>query len=266
MKRDEDERPEVLFGLHTVVEALEAGKRTIDRVLVSRESGGHNLGRLLRAARTAGVPVTHLPKELLARKTGSRAVHQGVAALVAPVAYADAEELCATAAGEPTALLVALDGIEDPRNLGAVIRTAAAAGAHGILLSTEETVGITPAVSKTAAGALERVPVAREPKLGRRLVSLKALGFRIVALDARSERRWDAEAYLGRIVLMAGGEGRGLRRGLLDAADARVALPLARGVESLNVSVAVGAVLYEVVRQRGHPEKSEFSIRRLERP
>ncbi len=97
-------------------------------------------------------------------------------------------------------------------------------------------------------------------------MSLKALGFRIVALDARSERRWDAEAYLGRIVLMAGGEGRGLRRGLLDAADARVALPLARGVESLNVSVAVGAVLYEVVRQRGHPEKSEFSIRRLERP
>jgi len=255
MKREEeDERPEVLFGVHPVLEALEAGVRSIDRVLVSRESGGRHLGRLLRAARAAGVPVTHLPKEVLARKAGSRAIHQGVAALVSPVAYADPAALCAAAAREAAGLLVVLDGIEDPRNLGAVIRTAAAAGAHGILLGTEETVGITPAVAKTAAGALERLPVAREPKLGSRLAALKAGGFRIVALDGRSERSWDEESYGGPVVLVAGGEGRGLRRGLLEAADARVALPLAGGVESLNVSVAVGAVLYEVVRQRGIPE------------
>jgi len=266
VKREDEERPEVLFGLHAVVEALEAGKRTIDRVLVSRESGGHNLGRLLRAARAAGVPVTHLPKEVLARKTGSRAVHQGVAALVAPVAYADVDHVCAEAGLAAAGLLVVVDGIEDPRNLGAVIRTAAAAGAHGVLLGTEETVGITPAVAKTAAGALERIPIAREPKLGRRLLSLKSRGFRVVALDPRSERLWDAESYRGRIVVVAGGEARGLRRGLLEAADARVALPLAGGIESLNVSVAVGAVLYEVVRQRGRPEKSEIPVRLLERP
>ena len=266
MKREDEERPEVLFGLHAVVEALEAGKRTIDRVLVSRESGGHNLGRLLRAARAAGVPVTHLPKEVLARKTGSRAVHQGVAALVAPVAYADVDHVCAEAGLAAAGLLVVVDGIEDPRNLGAVIRTAAAAGAHGVLLGTEETVGITPAVAKTAAGALERIPIAREPKLGRRLLSLKSRGFRVVALDPRSERLWDAESYRGRIVVVAGGEARGLRRGLLEAADARVALPLAGGIESLNVSVAVGAVLSEVVRQRGRPEKSEIPVRLLERP
>jgi 23S rRNA (guanosine2251-2'-O)-methyltransferase len=266
VKRDDDERPEVLFGLHAVVAALEAGTRTIDRVLVARESGGHNLGRLLRAARAAGVPVTHLPREILARKIGAHAVHQGVAALVAPIAYADADELCAATALEAAGLLVALDGVADPRNLGAVIRTAAAAGAHGILLGTEETVGITPAVAKTAAGALESIPVAREPKLGRRLESLKSRGFRVVALDARSDRPWDAEVYRGRVVVVAGGEGRGLRRGLLEIADARVALPLARGVESLNVSVAVAAVLYEVVRQRRMPEKSEIPVRRLERP
>jgi len=265
VKREDEDKPEVLFGLHAVVEALEAGKRTIDRVLVSRESGGHNLGRLLRAARAAGVPVTHLPKDVLARKTGSRATHQGVAAWVAPVAYADPDELCAAACLDPRGLLVALEGIEDPRNLGAVIRTAAAAGAHGVLLGTEETVGLTPAVAKTAAGALERIPIAREPKLGRRLEALKSRDFRVVALDPRSERLWDAESYGGRVVVVAGGEARGLRRGLLEVADARVALPLARGVESLNVSVAVGAVLYEVVRQRGRPEKSEIPIRRLER-
>lgn len=266
MKREDEVRPEVLFGLHAVVEALEAGKRTIDRVLVSREGGGHNLGRLLRAARAAGIPVTHLPKEVLAHRTGSRAIHQGVAALVSPVAYADVEELCAAASLEPAGLLVALDGIEDPRNLGAVIRTAAAAGAHGVLLGTEETVGITTAVAKTAAGAVERIPIAREPKFGRRLLGLKSRGFRVVALDSRSERLWDAESYRGRVALVAGGEARGLRRGLLEVADARVALPLSRGIESLNVSVAIGAVLYEVVRQRGRPEKWEIPVRRLERP
>jgi 23S rRNA (guanosine2251-2'-O)-methyltransferase len=255
VKREDDERPEVLFGVHPVLEALVAGRRTIDRVLVARESGGHNLGKLLRAARAAGVPVTYLPREVLARKTGSRAVHQGVAALVAPVAYANADELCEAAALDASGLVVVLDGIEDPRNLGAVIRTAAAAGAHGVLLGMDETVGVTPAVAKTAAGALERIPVAREPRLARRLDVLKARGFRVIALDGRSERRWDAESYAGRVAVVAGGESKGLKRGLLAAADAVVALPLARGVESLNVSVAVGAVLYEVVRQRGNPGK-----------
>lgn len=251
MRRTDEERAEILFGVHPVMEAIEAGRRTIDRVLVAREAGGHNLGRLLRAARAAGVPVTHLPREVLARKAGAKAVHQGVAALVAPVAYALVDEVCLTAAGARAGLLVVLDGIEDPRNLGAVLRTAAAAGGHGVILGIDETVGITPAVAKTAAGALERIPVAREPKLARRLTALKSGGFRVVALDGRSERRWDAEDYSGPVALLAGGEGRGLKRGLLGVADAVVALPLARGVESLNVSVAVGAVLYEIVRQRG---------------
>jgi len=266
VKRPDDERQEVLFGLHPVLEAIESGKRSIDRLLVAREGGGHNLGRLLRAARQAGVPVTHLPREILAKKAGARAVHQGVAALVSPVAYASPEDLCAAARAVRDGLLVVLDGIEDPRNLGAVIRTAAAAGAHGVLLGTEDTVGVTPAAAKTAAGALERIQVAREPKLGRRLTELQAVGFRVIALDARGGVAWDRVSYLGPIVLVAGGEGRGLRRGLLESADARVALPLAGGVESLNVSVAVAVVLYEAVRQRRNPEKSEISDQRLERP
>ncbi len=265
MSGRDDERAEVLFGLHPVIEALETRRRAIDRVLVARESEGRNLGRLLRAARAAGVPITHLPKDALARKTGKRSVHQGVAALIAPVAYADAEDICAAAARSSAGLIVVLDGIEDPRNLGAVIRTAAAASAHGVLLGAEDTVGLTPAVAKTAAGALERLPVAREPRLGRRLAALRAEGFRVVALDPRSDRPWSAENYRRNVVLLAGGEGRGLRRSLAEAADARVSLPLATGVESLNVSVAVGAVLYEAVRQRRYPEKSEKPTQRLER-
>jgi 23S rRNA (guanosine2251-2'-O)-methyltransferase len=245
-----EERAETLFGLHPVLDAIEAGRRTVDRVLVAREGGGKNLGRLLRAARAAGVPVTYLPKDVLAKKIGARAAHQGVAALVTPVAYADPEEICRAAAARPAGLLLMLDGIEDPRNLGAIVRTAAAAGVDGILLGTEDTVGITPAVAKTAAGALERVPIAREGHPGRRLGALKKLGFRVVALDPKGAARWIAPNYARPVILVAGGEGRGLRRGLLDVADDRVALPLAAGTESLNVSVAVGAVLYEAVRQR----------------
>jgi 23S rRNA (guanosine2251-2'-O)-methyltransferase len=266
LNREDDDRSEVLFGLHPVLEAIESGKRTIDRVLVAREGGGHNLGRLLRAAREAGIPVTHLPKEILAKKAGRRSVHQGVAALVSPVPYRSSDELCSEAARGGSGLLIALDGVQDPRNLGAVIRTAAAAGAHGVLLGTEDTVGITSATAKTAAGALERIGVAREPKMGRRLDDLKARGFQVVGLDVRGGIRWDRVSYRGPVVLVAGGESRGLRRGLLEAADARVALPVAPGVESLNVSVAVGVVLYEVVRQRANPEKSEISDQRLERP
>jgi 23S rRNA (guanosine2251-2'-O)-methyltransferase len=266
MKSHEDDRPETLFGLHPILEAIESGRRAIDRVLVAREGGGHNLGRLLRAAREAGIPVTHVPRDVLAKKVGRRAVHQGVAALVSPVAYRDPDEICEAAARTKDGLIVVLDGIEDPRNLGAVIRTAAAVGAHGILLGTEDTVGITPAAAKTAAGALEQIGVAREPKLGKRLSAIKARGFTVAALDLRGATRWDAISYRGPMVVMAGGEGRGLRRGLLEAADYRVALPVAGGVESLNVSVAVAVVLYEAIRQRANPEKSEISEQRLEAP
>lgn len=266
MNREDDERSEVLFGLHPVVEAIESGKRTIDRVLVAREGGGHSLGRLLRAAREAGIPVTHLPKAVLAKKTGRPAVHQSVAALVSPVAYRSAGDLCDIAIRARDGLLVVLDGIEDPRNLGAVLRTAAATGAHGVLLGTEDTVGITPATAKTAAGALEHIGVGREPKLGRRLDDLKGHGFQVIALDVRGDVRWDSVSYRGPVVLVAGGESRGLRRSLLEAANSRVALPVAAGVNSLNVSVAIGAVLYEAIRQRANPEKLEISGQRLERP
>lgn len=250
MKHADGPAADSLYGLHPVLDAIEGGKRRVDRVLVSRERGGRNLGRLLRAARQAGVPVTYLPREVLARKAGARAVHQGVVAIVAAVPYAEADALCRDAAADPRGLLLLLDGVEDPRNLGAIARTAAAVGASGVLLAKERTVGVTPAAAKTAAGALERMPVAREPRMGARIGQLRGAGFRIVALDPRAPTSWDRATYEGRLAVVAGGEGAGLRRGLLEAADLRVAIPLAPGVESLNVSVAVGVLLYEIARQR----------------
>ncbi len=241
---------EILFGLHPILEAIESGRRTIERILVAREGGGAGLGRLLRLAREGGVPVTHVPREALARKAGRGAVHQGVAAIVSAMPYADAEALCREAVGDPEALLVVLEGVEDPRNLGAVVRTAAAAGASGVLVPAERSVGLTPAVAKASAGALERIGVAREPRLRRRLESLREAGFRLLALESSGDRSWDRLDLSGRNVVVAGGEGRGLRPELGALCSHRISIPLERGVESLNVSVAVAVVLYEIVRQR----------------
>ncbi len=245
-----EDRAEVLYGLHPVLEALESGRRSVDRILVAREGGGAGLGRLLRLAREAGVPISHLPRAALAMKVGARAVHQGVAAIVSAVPYADPDEVCGWAAAREDGLLVLLDGVEDPHNLGAVVRTAAAAGAVGVLVGGEGTVGLTPAVAKVSAGAVERIPVAREPKPGRRLTWLKAKGFRVLALDPGGPEPWDAVDLAGRIALVVGAEGKGLRRGLLEAADLRVSIPLGGGVESLNLSVAVAVLLFEAARQR----------------
>ena len=249
MRAPAEARREMIFGVHPVLEALESGRRDVERVLVVREQAGHGIGRVLRAAREAGVPVTHLPREVLVRKAGARAVHQGVAAVVSPVAYADPDEICRHAAGSGETVLV-VDGVEDPGNLGALVRSAAAAGVAGVLLGTEETAGITPVAAKASAGAVERVPIAREGHLRRRLLWLKERGFRVVALDARGATPWDRADLEGSLAIVVGGEGTGIRRGILQVADDRVAIPLARGVESLNVSVAAAVLLFEAVRRR----------------
>lgn len=249
--REDGDRAELIYGVHPILEALESGRRAIDRILVAREGGSRGLGLLLRSAREAGVPVTHVPREVLGRRAGARAIHQGVAAVVSAVPYVDAEEMCSRVASMPDGLLVALDGVEDPRNLGAVLRTAAAAGAGGVLLAADSTVGLTPAAAKTSAGAVERIPVAREGHFRRRLDSLRAAGVRVLGLTASSGVPWDRLPTIsGPVAIVAGGEERGLRRGTAEACTERVTIPLAKGVESLNVSVAVAVILFEVVRRR----------------
>jgi 23S rRNA (guanosine2251-2'-O)-methyltransferase len=231
-----------------VTEVLRARLRQVERVWVAddRRAG---IGRLLRIAREAGVPVTHLPRRLLAQKVGHEAAHQGIAASVAPIAYADPAEVCRralTGAG----LLVLLDGVSDPRNLGAALRTCAAAGVDGVLLGGEGTAGLGPAAIKASAGAVERLPVAREPRPAARLEELAGASFAVVALDPRGPTPWDALDLRGRVVLVAGGESRGVRPGLLRVCNARVAIPVAPAVDSLNVAVALGVLLFEAVRQR----------------
>jgi 23S rRNA (guanosine2251-2'-O)-methyltransferase len=242
-------RPDVVYGIHPVLEALRASARRVERVFVARERRA-GLGQLLRLAREAGVPISHLDRETLARKVGARAVHQGVAAAVAPFDYADAEALCRSATGSPQATLVLVDRVVDPRNLGSIVRTAAGGGASGLLVATGGAAGLTPAAMKTAAGAAERLPVAREARPRQRIEALHQGGFRSVVLDPRGEIPWDRAELKGRLLIVAGGEGRGVRPGIAAACHQRVRIPLAAGVESLNVAVAVGVLLFEACRQR----------------
>jgi 23S rRNA (guanosine2251-2'-O)-methyltransferase len=239
----------VVYGVHPVTELLSSRSRDVERIFVVQ--GRHaRLGGLLRLARERGVPVTHVAREALVRKVGRGAVHQGVAARVASWSYASADDLCTTAAGDPGALLVLVDRVTDPRNLGAILRTAAGAGVRGVLLAADDTVGLTPLAVKASAGAVESVLVAREPKPGRRLAALRAQGFRIVGLDAAGQPVWEGEPLTGRIVFVAGGEQAGPSAAVARACDRWIAVPLAPGVESLNVAVALGVLLFEAVRQR----------------
>lgn len=238
---------ELVFGVHPVTELLESRGAEVDRIYVVR--GRHTkLGRLLRSARQLGVPVTHLERDVLARKVGRQAVHQGVAARMAARSYLPVETLI-EAAGE-SEILVLVDRVTDPRNLGAILRTSAAAGVGGVLLSAADTVGLTPVAVKASAGTAARLKVAREARPGRRLESLATEGFEALALDARGESLWEAEIPPGRCIFVAGGEEAGASEGVLRRCSRRLAVPLAAGVESLNVAVALGVLLFEARRRR----------------
>ena len=246
--RDAEER--FVYGVHPVLEALAADPALVERILVAREHGART-GRLFREARDRGVPVSHVERDVLRRKAGAAAVHQGVAAVLAAAPYSRPGEVLdrgrdAGAAG----LLLAVEGVDDPRNLGAILRSAWAAGAQGALLGTERTVGLTPACVKTSAGAAVRLPVARAPRLAESLRQLVAEGWNVVALVARGGAPPEAVPGLGPVAIVAGGEERGLRAGILAACPQKVTIPMAAAAESLNVAVAVGVVLFEILRQR----------------
>jgi len=244
---------QTVYGIHPVLELLDQRAESVHRLLVTRQTG-RSVGRIIRVARDAGIPVTHLPPKLLARKVGPRAVHQGVAAEVATLPYADAGELLNQAAARADSALILLDRVVDPGNLGSVIRTAAAAGVCGVLLASDGTVGLTSAVAKSSAGAVERLPVARVARPARWIAEAADRGFRTLLLDPRGGVPWDRADLGGRILIVAGGEQRGVRPGVSRACESRVAIPLAGAVDSLNVAIAVGVLLFEAVRQRRRPE------------
>lgn len=239
---------ELLYGLHAVREALRAGTRPLLRILVVRQD--RQFADLVRLARSAQVPVRLEPRVVLDRLVPD-GKHQGVIGLVAAKAYADQEEILgyARVRNEPP-LVVILDGIEDPHNLGAVLRTAEAAGAHGVFVPDRRSVGLTGTVAKASAGALEHLKVGRVQNVSRVIERLQAAGLWVCAVDAEAPKLYTALDLRGPVALVFGGEGQGIRPGVLEKCDDRASIPMRGRVASLNVSAAAAIVLYEVVRQR----------------
>jgi len=249
------DRALILAGRHPVLEALRSRARPIEEVLVEAEARERHAD-ILALARQAGVRCGRVPRTALTSLAGTTH-HQGVVARVAPHGYAELEDLLAIPArrGEP-ALFLALDQVQDPGNVGNLLRTAEALGVHGALVPRHQAAGLTPQVVRSAAGALEYLPVARVGNLGQALERLKQEGCWIVGAVAEPGdgpapgAPWAADLR-GPLVLVMGSEGRGLRPLVARTCDLRVRIPLAGRVGSLNVAAAGAALLYEIRRQRG---------------
>ena len=242
---------EIICGRNAVAEAARAGVPMSRVFMASSSATDDRLAAVVRRAALLGAPVLETTKLDLEALTGG-AVHQGVAVEIPAYEYAAARDLLerARAAG-CTPLLVALDQITDPHNLGAVLRSAGAFGADGVVIGERRSVGVNATVWKVSAGAAARVPVARETNLVRALTALKKEGCFVVGLDGRSEEVVDDLALADSpLVLVAGAEGAGLSRLVRQTCDTVVAIPISRTVESLNAAVAMGIGLYEVDRLR----------------
>ncbi len=235
-------------GIHAVREALEAG-RPLDSVLIARGRRGERIEEIVQLARRRGVPVRFEERVQVDRSAGTRE-HQGVVAFAAAKPAAGLEDLLAAAKASPPALLVLLDGIEDPHNLGAIIRTALAAGAHGVVLPERRSAGLTDAVGRASAGAMAHLPVARVPNLARAMEEVKEAGCWLVGFDERAEKSLTELDLTGPIGIVLGGEGKGLHELVRTRCDFLASIPTTGPVRSLNVSVAAGIALFEIVRQR----------------
>ena len=235
-----------LTGFHAVEEALAAG-RALDRIVIARGRHGERVEAVVQLARSKSVPVRFEDRLQIDRLVGTRE-HQGIAALAAAKPALELDDLLA--AKTPQGLLVLLDGIEDPHNLGAIVRTALAAGAHGVIIPERRAVGLTDTVERASAGALAHLPVARVKNLVRAMEEMKEAGYWLIGLDERAEQKYTEADFSGQVGIVLGSEGEGLHELTRKRCDFLVSIPTSGPVRALNVSVAAGVVLFEVVRQR----------------
>ena len=242
-------KDEIIYGINPVKEALRGGRQAFE-LFIAGDENDRRLEKLLKLASDRGVAVRRREKRDLARLAGTDH-HQGVVLRVAPFAYAELDDIIRRwqQSGEAGLVLV-LDSIQDPHNLGALIRTAACAGAHGIVIPQDRAVGITPAAEKASAGAVETIPVARVTNLVHAIDELKKVGFWVYGTVSGEGESIYAHDLGGNVALIIGSEGEGIRPLVAKKCDHLITIPLKGGVASLNASVAGGIVLFEVVRQR----------------
>ncbi len=238
----------LIYGINAVTEALKAHRRAFEWVGVAKERHDLRLQRVIEDCHKIGVTVRFLPRDELDRMAGNNA-HQGVVASTSAKQYSDLDDVIAAKRGRYS-LIVVLDGVEDPHNLGAILRTADAAGADGVVIPERRAAGVSGTVVKASAGASEHLPIARVTNTARTVEELKSRNVWAVGLDEGAPETYDSLDYNMDCALVLGAEGKGIHDLVRRKCDFLVSIPMLGKVPSLNVSVAAAVVLYEIVRQR----------------
>jgi 23S rRNA (guanosine2251-2'-O)-methyltransferase len=246
--------PDIIEGRNAIIEALRSG-REFNRILLARTVGRHSsIAELLHLARQHGVPFEFVDQGVIERNSPT-GTSQGVIAFVAVKEYASLESLLALAREKGEApLLCVLDGVEDPNNLGAVLRSADGAGFHGVVIRERRAVGLTAAVARASAGAVEYVPVARVANIAETITLLKKQNVWVWGIDMAAKEPYDRIDYTVPCAVVVGGEGQGLSELVRKRCDSLAHIPMRGKVSSLNVSVAAALVMYEALRQRSRPK------------
>ncbi len=240
----------ILFGVLPVLEALRAENRRIEKIFVADGAKEKRLFEILDLAQRKGVQFQKIPGENFSRYVENGVNHQGIIALVAAANYFDADRLLEEIYAKENAFVVILDGVEDPRNLGAILRSVECAGADGVFIPERRAVGLNETVAKSSAGAAEYVKVAKVANLNRLIDELKEHNIWVVGASGDAETDYTDWDWTRGSALVLGGEGKGLHRLVAEKCDALVKIPMRGKVESLNVSVAAGVILFEAIRQR----------------
>ena len=239
----------LIYGVLPVLEALRADNRRIDKVLFTDGAKEHRLSEIIDLCRSHSIAWNRVPRETFAKHLDPQANHQGVLAFSASADYVTTDDILENASETP--LIVVLDGVEDPRNLGAILRTCECAGVDGVVIPERRAVGLNDTVAKSSAGAIEYVKVAKTTNLNRLIENLKEHDIWVVGTSADADMSYADWDWTRASALVLGGEGGGLHRLVAENCDVLVKIPMYGKIDSLNVSVAAGVILFEARRQRG---------------
>lgn len=239
---------EMIFGIRAVIEAIQAGKE-IDKIIIKKDIQSELSKELLTVLKDMHIPIQRVPVERINRMTQKN--HQGVVAFISPIAYQSVEQLVPTLFEEgKNPLFIMLDGITDVRNFGAIARTCECAGVDAIIIPSKNSVSVNADAIKTSAGALHTIPVCRETNLTTTIKYLKACGFNIIAATEKGDYDYTKANYTLPTCIIMGAEDKGVAYEHLALCDEWIKIPLYGSIESLNVSVAAGVVIYEAIKQR----------------
>jgi len=245
-----NQQSNLIFGVLPVLERLRANPKRVEKILIADGAREKRLSEIFELAKQNRVMIQRTARENLSKYAIENANHQGVIAFAASAEYADADELLEEVSSKENPLVLILDGVEDPRNLGAILRVAECAGIDGTFIPERRAVGLTETVAKSSAGATEYVKIAKVANINRLIEELKENNIWVVGTSAEAEMSYTDWDWTQKTALVLGGEGKGLHRLVAENCDALVKIPMQGKIDSLNVSVASGVILFEANRQR----------------